>query len=130
MRVKHKIWVNTARDSDMNDLVYGPAETERLTQIDGYDQWGGGSFDIAAAGTESLNLGDVDGVKGIYVEAEGDVEIKLNGSSDAIQMRVANTTSGSVARLFLEADITAVSVTNTDASASVTGHYHIWGKKS
>ncbi len=130
MRVKHKIWVNTARDTDMSDLVYGPAEMERVTQIDGYDQWGGGSFDLAAGGTESLNLGDVDGVKGIYLEADKDVEIKLNGSTDAIQMRVASTTSGAVARMFLEADITAISVTNTDATNACTGHFHIWGKKS
>jgi len=128
VRIKHKVWVNTARDTSMKDLIYGPEETERITQTDTFDQWGGGSFDIAGAANEDLNLADVDSVKGLYIEVDSDVEVKLNGSTDALQLRRANTTTGSVARFFIEADITQVNVTAGVADAS--GHFHIWGLKT
>lgn len=130
LRQKHKVWVNTSRNTGMTDLVYGPSETDRLVQNDAFDQWGGGSLDIAASGNEDLDLGDVANVKGIYLEVQADAQVKLNGSSDAIQLRRYATTTGVVAKLFLEADITQVNVTNTDASAALVGHFHIWGSSS
>lgn len=126
MRVKHKVWVNTADDTGMEDLHYGPGETKRLVQSDAFGQWGGGSFSIADSANEDLDLGDVDNVKGIYFQVEGDVQIKINGSSDSIQLRRESATTGQVAKFFLEADLTQVNVVN-DTGGTVVGHFHIWG---
>lgn len=130
IRVKHKVWVNTARDTGMTDLVYGPAETARITQTDTFDQWGGGSFDIPVSDNEDLDLGDVASVKGIYLEVGADVQIKLNGSSDLIQLRRANSIAGQVARFFIEADISQVNVVNPSATEAASGHFHIWGSST
>lgn len=130
LRQKHKVWVNTSRNTSMTDLVYGPSENDRLVQNDSFDQWSGGSIDVAVSANEDLDLGDVDNVKGIYLEVDGDAQVKLNGSSDAIQLRRYATTTGIVAKLFLEADITAVNVTNPDATTALNGHFHIWGSSS
>lgn len=129
MRVKHKVWVNTARDSSMKDLVYGPSEDSRLVQTDSYEQWGGGSFTIAAAANEDLNLGDVDAVRGIYLEAAGDLEITLNGSDTPLTLHRPDSQVGTVAKLFAEAEIDTVNVANP-GTAAVSGHFHVYGDAS
>ena len=68
LRQKHKVWVNTSRNTAMTDLVYGPEENDRLVQNDAFDQWGGGSIKIAVSDNEDLDLVDVENVKGIYRE--------------------------------------------------------------
>lgn len=127
LRMKHRVWVNTSRNTDMSDLVYGPAEADRLVQHDAFDQWGGGSIKIAASGNEDLSLIDVENVKGIYLEVAGDAQVKLNGSSDVIQLRRYSAETNVVAKLFLEGDITQVNITETGGTDALVGHYHIWG---
>ncbi len=127
LRIKHKVWINTSRNTGMTDLVYGPGETDRLVETDAFDQWGGGSFSVATSGSEDLDLGDINNVKGIYFEADGEVKIKINGSVDEIQLR--RPVSSKPAKIWLEADLTQVTVVNGTAAA-VTGHYHIWGSST
>jgi len=130
MRIKHKVWVNTADDTSMEDLHYGPAEAKRLVQTDAYDQWGGGSFNIPVSSNEDLDLGDVDNVKGIYLQSDSEVTVTINGSDTPLQLRKANTSTGSVAKLFIEGDITSVNVANASTDTAALGHIHIWGSSS
>jgi hypothetical protein len=128
LRIKHKVWVNTSRNTAMTDLVYGPTEVERLVQTDAFDQWGGGSFSVGASLNEDLDLGDITNVKGIYFQCDSDVRIKINGSSDLIQLR--KPSNGSNAKFFIEADITQINVDNDSATDPVSGHFHIWGSST
>ena len=129
IRIKHKVWINTARDTDMKDLVYGPNETERLTQTDTFDQWDGASFNVAAAANQDLDLSGITKCKGFFLQASGDVKLTINGAVVPIQLRRANATGAAVARILIEADITAINVAN-DTAASITGHFHAWGSST
>ena len=124
IRVKHRVWVNISRNTDMTDLVYGPEEADRLVQSDIYDQHGGGSIDIDDAGNENLSMGDVTNVKGIYLEVDQECTIKINGGTDEFVLKKSNTTGK--AKVFLEATITALNIANASGSALI-GHYAIWG---
>lgn len=129
LRQKHKVWVNTSRNTDMTDLVYGPSEADRLVQNDVFDQWGGGSIDIPDTSNEDLDLVDVTNVKGIYLEVDGDVTVTINGATPALQLKKYTTTAGVVCKLFVEAVITSFNIANATGSA-VNGHYHIWGSST
>lgn len=126
MRIKHKVWINTAADSDMTDLHYAPDEVQRLIQTDAFGQWGGGSFNIEDSDNENLDFGDVDNVKGIYFQCNGNVKLKLNGSTDEITMQKFDSVSGTVCKFFIEATLTSINVVNA-TGAAVAGHFHIWG---
>jgi len=131
MRLKHKMWLNLAIDTDLKDLVYGPAETERLIQTDAFDQWDGAKINLADGDNADLSLAGITNVKGVYLQIDGDAKVKLNGSSDAIQLRRYATTTGIVCKLMLEADITAINVENPSGSgAAMSGHFIAWGSSS
>lgn len=126
MRVKHKMWVNTARDSSMKDLVYGPSEDSRLVQTDGYEEWGGGSFVVPAAGAVDLDLSEVATIRGLYLQAAGEVEVTIDGADTAISLYRPQDVTNAVAKMFLEATVSSVTITNLGSEA-VTGHFHIYG---
>lgn len=128
LRVRRKVWVNSFRDTALKDGVYRPDEVERLVQSDAFDQWGGHSFDIAAAGNLDLSFVGVDNALGIYLEVNvSNVEVTINGSDTPIIMSLPTT--GEPACLFLEAAITSINV-KAPAGSAVDGHFHIWGKET
>ena len=62
---------------------------------------------------------------------DGEVKVKLNGSSDALQLRKYATTTGVVCKLLLEADITAMNIENPSGSGvAMAGHFHAWGSST
>jgi hypothetical protein len=93
--------------------------------IDGYEKQTNGNFSIPVTSTESLPFGDIELVRGMYLETDIACKIRLNGSLDAISMSPAE--AGTPAKLFLEGEINQVDVENEDASTILTGVYVFWG---
>lgn len=131
LRQKTKVWVNTSRNTDMTDLVYGPSETDRAVQNDVWDQWDGAKIDLADGANKDLNLAGITNCKGIYLEINGDAQVTINGAAAPLQMRRYGTGTGVVAKLYLDMDITSVNVENPSGSgAAMAGHFHAWGSSS
>jgi len=131
LRQKHKVWVNTSRNTGMTDLVYGPGETDRLVEHDSFDQWDGSKIDLAESANVDLNLQGIINCKGIYIQMNGDAKVTINGSDTPLQLRRYGSTTGVVCKLFVEADITSVNVENPSGSgAAMAGHFHAWGSSS
>jgi len=63
-------------------------------------------------------------VRGLYLEVDKDAKVRLNGATDAIQLRVAD--GAACAKLFLEGEITEVTVENPTEDA-LSGVYVCWG---
>ena len=129
MRIKDKIWVNIAKDADMEFGQFTPSETKVSRQIDAYTQQFNGDFSIDQTTNEDLDLGDITAVKGLWLEVSADCLLTLNGAATPIQLRRAGTGTTDVARVYIQADITQINIT-APADAGITGTYAIWGDAS
>jgi len=125
MRIKHKVNVRIADDASMKDLLFGPDDELAEVISDSYQRQASGIFSIAAAGSESISFGDVDAVKGVFIKVDADVNVNINALGDILLAR-HTTTTGTYAKLFLEAGITSLVVGNPSA-ATARGLWCVWG---
>ena len=106
-----------------------PRDTSRVSLTDVWDKTHGGNFTVAAAGTDTLDLGDVTSpAKGLYIEVDADCDITLNGLGSPFQVRRV-TKQSLPSKFFIEADITSIQVTAL-AGGSVKGTYRVWGDEN
>jgi hypothetical protein len=73
-------------------------------------------------------MGKVVTGKVLFVEADKQVTLKLNGGAEGLTVGPPGT--GTKGKFFLRGDFTAVSVTNADASAEAAVSYLIAGQKA
>jgi hypothetical protein len=125
MRLRHTVRVQAALDTQMKRALFNDDATLSQVQTDTFTKQANSVLSIPAASIESLSFGDVTLVKGLYLEVDQDALVRINGSTDAIQIRKASGVGK--AKLFLEADINQVTVENPVADAALTGVYVIWG---
>lgn len=129
MRLKHKVIVKVSDDADMKDLLFSTDEQLAEVIIDAWTKSLCGKVTVAMNTNENLSLGDIGSVKGIYLKADKDVVIKLNGSADSLTLKRSGTTTSHFAKLFLEAAITQVNIAApVTEDASIL--YCIWGVDS
>lgn len=126
MRIKHKVNVRIADDADFKNYLFAPDDALSEVVIDAYYRQVSGKFKITANTNEDLSLGDIDAVKGIYIRVDKDAVVKLNSGTEEIQMRRSGTGTTDYAKLFLEADITAVNIA-APTTEDMTGMYCAWG---
>lgn len=131
VRVNHNVLVQISRDTAGKDKAFYP-ETKLVT-VDGWDKQMTSELAIAGGANENLSFGDIAAVKGIYLEVDRDANVILNSGAEVIALKLppGATQGGSGANdkatLFLNADITAVNVENTDATNALNGVYAAWG---
>jgi hypothetical protein len=124
VRIRHKVYPKISDDSAGKNLLFAPDDALAEVIIDVYTKQANGHFTVAAGATEAMSLGDVAAVKGAYLETNGDCDVYVNGSATSIPVKMA--TGGTVAKLFLEAAITAISI-KAPAAVTVTGKICVWG---
>lgn len=129
MRLKHKVIVKVSDDADMKDLLFSTDEQLAEVVIDAWTKSFCGKVTVAMNTNENLSLGDIGMVKGLYLKANKDVVIKLNGSADSLTLKRSGTTTSHFAKLFLEGAITQVNIAApVTEDASII--YCIWGVDS
>jgi hypothetical protein len=128
IRVKHRVWVHAYEDTAAKNKLFAPDAELAEVVSDGFDKQVSGAFSVAASGNENLNLGDITAVKGLWLKIDGEAKLKINGSSDEIQLRLEpdGTAGEDYAKFFIEADISSLNVANGSASV-MTGVYCAWG---
>ena len=124
MRLKTTVRVQAFLDTTMKRALFNDDATLSQMQTDGYTKQANSVLSIAPEATESLSFGDVTLVKGLYLEVDQEAKVRVNGG-DALQMRMA--VGATKAKLFLEADVSQVTVENTDDTAALTGFMCCWG---
>lgn len=125
MRLKHTVRVQAALDQQMKRALFNDDATLSQTVIDTFTKQANSVLAIAASSSESLSFGDVTAVKGLYLEVDQNAKVRLNGSTDFIQLRKAS--GATKAKLFLECDLSQVTVENPVADAALTGVWVVWG---
>lgn len=128
MRVKLTLDAAITDDAEGKIPLFGPRDaTKTITTHDGFTMYEAGKFEVAASGNENLSFGDVGDVRGIYVEANNDFNIKFNGGVEVIAIKRGTSATGVLAKLLMEADITSFNVANPSASDVLKGTYAVWG---
>lgn len=126
IRVKHKVRVHAFRTTSEDNAYYMPDDASSEVTLDTFDKQCNANLKVAAGVTEELSFGDVDVVRGIYLEVDGEPTIKLNSSADALQLRKGNTLAGTKAKFFFEGEITKVEVI-APVGSDILGEYIVWG---
>jgi len=125
MRLKHTVQIQLSQDTEQRRKLYSD-DVASVAQTDttGYARQANSMLNIEPSGIETLSFGDVTLVRGLYLEVDKEARVRLNGATDPLQMRIA--ADAAVAKLFLECEITEVTVENP-AEDSLTGVYVVWG---
>ena len=128
LRLKHKVVVQLSRDTDQKQKGVVFLDDDSVQEVDtsSYERSAGGDVSIAAAASEALALGDVQVVRGLYLEVSSQCSVTLNGGNVPLVVQPDTGTSGKSGKLFLNATITSVSVENT-SGATMTAFYAVWG---
>lgn len=125
MRLKHTVQVQLSQDQDMRRKLYSDdLASVAQTDTSGFARQANSMLNIEPSGIENLTFGDVTLVRGLYLEVDKEAKVRLNGATDALQLRIAD--GASVAKLFLECEITQVTVENP-AEDTLSGVYVVWG---
>jgi len=124
MRLKHTVQVQLSQDTAGKRKLYSDDATSALTDVSAYQRQANSILAVDPSGIENLTFGDVTLVRGLYLEVDKDAKVRLNGATDAIQLRVAD--GAACAKLFLEGEITEVTVENPTEDA-LSGVYVCWG---
>ena len=124
MRLIHTVQVQTARDTNMKRALFKDDQTLATVQSDSFIGEANSLLAIAASGTYSLPFGNVTVVRGLYLELDQDALVSINGAAP-IQMR--KPADGTVAKLFIEAEISTVTITNPSTDTVMNGVYACWG---
>ena len=130
MQVRSQIVVVAARDADEKQIEFQRADKALTTVTDTYDTHEAGSPILAASVTNyPLPMGKVVTGQFLYIEADGEFQLKLDGEGAAHDIKPA--AAGSKAKVLLQLNFSAApQVSNPSDSAEVTLSYLIAGKKS
>jgi len=117
-------------DTDGTKPLLGNIDpSTELEKIDSFTKYSGDRLCVVAPNTESLSLGSLTtgGAKGIWLRANGDLDIVFNGGVEVFELRKQLTAT--YARVHLDINITAVSVTHTGASGAtdIILDFRFWG---
>ncbi len=125
IRVKHTVAVLTSRDTQFKKAMWYPDVTLAEVIIDTFEKQASGNFAVPVSSIETLSMGDIDAVRGFYLETETACKIRINGSLDSIDLVPSG--SGFSAKLFLEAELDSVIVENESADTILNGVFVFWG---
>ncbi len=71
----------------------------------------------------TLSLGNVVGVRGVFLEADGPVQLVLDGSAYAL----SPSDPGRSCRIYAEMAVFNIQVSASELGSSVSGRYVVWG---
>lgn len=125
IRIRHTVIARTSRDTDFKKAMFNPEVELSEVVLDTFEKQANSNLAVPATTKEELSFGDVDAVKGLYLEVSAAAKVYINSSLDAIEMVPGD--SGAPAKLFLEANISKVEVENEAASGTLQGVYLVWG---
>lgn len=136
MRVNPTAIVTITDGTDQRNVLFSPDETLATENLDGFREQRSGREVIAASGTFTVPLSDLNNPAGLFLRVEGgDVNVNLDGLGNIPLRRGAASSGaaaaptpdnpGTAARLLLEAHLTSAVV--TVLSADVVLFWAAWG---
>jgi len=132
IRVRHQLIVvgSEVPSPDNSDelLCHFKREAQAVTEVteSDFDHEESGSFQVAASGgSTTLPLGNVVTGKILYIEASGDLEVRLDGEGSGHSLKAK--ASGVKRKLFISTEFTSAPILLNSGAAVVTGSFFIAG---
>jgi hypothetical protein len=108
----------------MKRYLFKDDQTLATVQTDSFAKEMNSILAVTMSGSYTLSFGDITLVRGLYLELDQDALVAIKGAAP-IQMR--KLADGTVAKLFIEAEINQVIVTNPSATTAMNGIVCAWG---
>lgn len=124
MLLKHTVQLQISLDSEAKRKLFADDAVTAATSTNGFASQANSVLTIPPAGLKSLSFGDVQAVRGLYLETSLEALVRLNGAADPLSLKKADNASAT--KLFIEAEITQVTVENPGAD-TLSGVYVVWG---
>ncbi len=116
-----------SEDVEGKQIIYKRDESLAKQTFDGFLRASSSIFNIALSSNEDMPLGDVDDVRGFYIEADGDFNMILNGGAEIIAFKLADTVTGRKAKCRMDAQVTQINIANPDTANALNGSFGVWG---
>jgi hypothetical protein len=127
--VRQQIILVASNDKNEANCSFKREDKALSSQTETFEVESSGEAVLSAAEADYvLPMGKVVTGKVLFVEADKQVTLKLNGGAEVLTVGPPGT--GTKGKFFLRGDFTAVSVTNADASAEAAVSYLIAGQKA
>ena len=128
IRIKHRVWLQAFEDAAEKNKLFAPDPELSEVIATGFDKQASGNITVADVSNKNIDLSDVTAVKGIWLKLDGEATLKINGSTDSIQLRLrpGSTAGTDFAKFFIEADISSVNIANA-TGAAINGVFCAWG---
>jgi hypothetical protein len=127
MRVRHTINPFITDDAEGKDILFGLDADKAEVVVDGMQRYVSGRFEIAVSSNEDLSFGDVNDVRFLFVKADGDFDLTLDGTIGPISFKRASAATGSTARFGGECDIASANIANPSATVVLKGIWAAYG---
>ena len=130
IRVISNINLQIFADTSKKDCLFNLSDDSTTLTMDSFEESNSGRLQLAASAAGSIPLGGIAAGKGVFIQADQDLDIVLNGGSDTLQLRkhAASTTSApTFVPFFFMGEVTSVAVTNASSTESVNITYAVFG---
>lgn len=127
LKINDTVHTDIYRSSSATGKLLGETIASKLQSFTNMQRHAAYDINVAASGTETLSLGDIDNVKGLRLEFDGDANVTLNGATDPLQARRPDATTGRQAKLAFDGVVTQIDVMNPSTTAALTGFVVLWG---
>jgi hypothetical protein len=131
IRVRHQIIIvasEVPEPANTDELLcHFKREAEAISQVieTDMDHEESGSFQVAVSGSTTLPMGNVVTGKVLYIEASGDLEVRLDGEGSGHALKAK--ASGVKRKLFLSSEFTAAPVLVNAGAEVITGSFFLAG---
>ncbi len=123
MRIRHKIILNIADDTDMKNILFKTDETLSEVIVDSLEQVTSGIVKTLATETDTLTLGDLTPALGLYLRVDKACTLLING--DITLPLVKTDEAAEFIKLYLPISITSIAL--TAGEDNVKGVWCVWG---
>lgn len=125
MRLTLQGLVQASEDSSGKKRLFFPDADQEKIIHDGFVKCFSGLFTVVAGGQENLSLGDIADVRGFFIRAAGDFDMKADGGTTR-KIRKGSSTATST-RVLAEEQVASLTILAPDGNTAVSGTYCVWG---
>lgn len=129
MRVVQKVNIQMFTDTGQLSSYLNLSDDAATQVVDNMQAGKWDAFNIAASATYTIPFADNQptSVRSLWIRAQGDFDITLNGSATPIQVRRPNTLAGTFANFYFDGVVTSVVITNQTTAAVLSGLWAMTG---
>jgi hypothetical protein len=131
VRIKHKVNVQAWEEVEQKNVLFAPNDARAEITIDNMEHISSGVLTIEDDSDMDVPLPDIQTVRGIFLKADQDVIVTINGGDPQQLRRPSEGTEDAptYCHFFLEGDITSVNVEKPATTPAADSHVRwvVWG---